>query len=120
MPKKKRGYYLELNCLDWLNSNIAYENASIRVAWQTIRCEYFVALQNGEKYTLNRAIKHRDLNRKKILYLAENNYIDLVIEGECIHIEDVFINSEKIGYKSDVGRNNANVRWKNREPEKNY
>tara|TARA_B100000963_G_C22068027_1_gene426839 strand:+ start:28 stop:216 length:189 start_codon:yes stop_codon:yes gene_type:complete len=62
MPKKE-GYYIETNCLQWLNSKIAYENSSIRVAWQTIRCEYFVALQNGEDYTLDRAIKHRDLNR---------------------------------------------------------
>ena len=93
MPKKE-GYYIETNIQQWLNSNISYENASIRIAWQTIRCEYFVALQNGEKYTLNRAIKHRDLNKKKVNYLAENNYIDL--DGEAIHIEDVFLNSEKV------------------------
>ena len=120
MPsKKKKGYYLELNCLDWLNSKIAYENASIRVAWQTIRCEYFVALQNNELYSLERAIKHRDLNRKKVQYLIDEGYIKLEYET-YIKIEEVELNSAKIGYKSDVGRNNANIRWQNRYTEKTY
>jgi len=118
MPKKE-GYYIETNCLQWLNTNITYESASIRVAWQTIRCEYFVALQNGEEYTLNRAIKHKDLNRKKVLYLAERNYIDLITEdGEIIYIEDVLYNSDKIKDISAKMRRNSNVRWHKKDEKK--
>ena len=47
----KNGYYYELNCLEWLDSNIAYEKASIRIAWQSIRCLFFVSLNNDEELT---------------------------------------------------------------------
>lgn len=113
MPKKN-GYYIETNCLQWLNTRITYENASIRVAWQTIRCEYFVALQNGEKYTPNRAIKHRDINKKKFLYLKREGYIKVDTEG-CVYIEDVFRNSEKVKNASEEGRKKAKKRWQNYE-----
>ena len=113
MPKKE-GYYIETNCLQWLNSNIAYENASIRVAWQTLRCEYFVALQNAELYTIERAIKHRDLNRKKVQYLIDEGYVKLE-EETYIKIEDVFHNSEKIKDISAKRSDSSNVRWKNRK-----
>ena len=118
MPKKE-GYYIETNCLQWLNSNIAYENASIRVAWQTLRCEYFVALQNAELYTIERAIKHRDLNRKKVQYLIDEGYIKLEYET-YIKIEDVFHNSEKIKDISEKRRYAQSKRTYNKEIEKNY
>lgn len=115
----KNGYYYELNCLEWLDSNIAYEKASIRIAWLSIRCLFFVSLNNDEELYLKRAVKHKDLSKEKILYLIKKGYIE-VTENKAVHIPDVFENVKKIKKKSEIGRSNAFKRWHNQEVEKNY
>jgi len=114
----KNGYYYELNCLEWLASNISYEKASIRIAWQTVRCLLFVSLNMDEELLFETAIKHKDLSKEKLQILIDKGYIN--IEHDAIYIYDIVENVKKIKNKSEIGRNNANKRWNNQEVEKRY